>query len=117
MYFCISKSMTKYVYQIQGALENATGKFQGLRVLICDLYNFDTVDVPAAVLDKETIKFLQFRLNLTESPVNIQHLPIPIQNKIRTPLGRWLDRWVLENFHGDNSNRKSINSWLLETSG
>ena len=101
--------MTKYVYQIKGALENATGQFKGLRVLICDLYSFETVDVPAAILDRETVKFLQYRLKLTDSAVNIQKLPVEVQNKIRAPLGRWLDQWVLENFYGDTSNRKSIN--------
>ena len=113
-YFCISKNMTKYVYQIQGTLENATGQFKGLRVLVCDLYNFDSVDVPAAILDKETIKFLQFRLRVTENIVDIQKLPPVVQNKIRAPLGRWLDQWVLENFYGDTSNRKSTNAGLLE---
>jgi hypothetical protein len=101
--------MTKYVYQIQGALENATGQFKGLRVLVCDLHNFDSVDIPAAILDKETIKYLQFRLRVTEVTVDIQKLPPLVQNKIRAPLGRWLDHWVLENFHGDISNRKSVN--------
>ena len=109
MYFCISKSMTKYVYQIQGALENAAGQLKGLRVLVCDVNNFDSVDVPVEILDRETVKFLQYRLRLTDSAVNIQKLPAIVQNKIRTPLGRWLDRWVLENFHGDNSKPKSTN--------
>jgi len=106
----ISKGMSKYVYQIQGALENAHGQFKGLRVLVCDLYNFETVDVPGAVLDKETAKFLEFRLKVTTGTVNIQRLPDSIQNKIRAPLGRWLDQWVLENFYGNTSNAKSVNS-------
>lgn len=98
--------MSKYVYQIQGALEDPTGKLKGLRVLVCDLHNFDSVDVPIAVLDKETAKYLQFRLRVSPDVMNIQKLPNIIQNKIRAPLGRWLDRWVLENFHGDISNTK-----------
>jgi len=102
--------MSKYVYQIQGALESATGKFQGLRVLVCNVHYFDSVDVPAEVLDNETIKFLQFRLNLTDLPVNIQKLPVQVQNRIRAPLGRWLDHWVLENFYGNTSDRKSTNA-------
>ena len=106
----ISKGMSKYVYQIQGALENTHGQFKGLRVLVCDLYNFETVDVPCAVLDKETAKFLEFRLKVTTKTVSIQRLPDSIQNKIRTPLGRWLDQWVLENFYGNTSNAKSVNS-------
>lgn len=105
----ISKSMSKYVYQIQGALEDAQGRFKGLRVLVCDLYNFDSVDVPGNILDKDTIKFLEFRLKITTETVNIQRLPHNIQNKIRAPLGRWLDQWVLENFYGDTSNTKGVN--------
>jgi hypothetical protein len=100
--------MNKYVYQIQGALENAAGEFLGLRVLVCDLYNFDSVDVPREVLDKETTAYLQFRLKVTTQTLNIQRLPNGVQNKIRLLLGKWLDRWVLENFYGHTSNTKGI---------
>ena len=102
--------MNKYVYQIQGALESATGEFKGLRVLVCDLYNFDSVDVPREILDKETAKYIEFRLNVTTQTLSIQKLPDGVQNRIRAPLGKWLDRWVLENFYGDTSNAKSVNS-------
>lgn len=105
----ISKDMNKYVYQIQGALEDAQGRFKGLRVLVCDLYNFDSVDVPSTVLDKETAKFLEFRLKVNEATINIQRLPNSVQNQIRVPLGKWLDQWVLENFYGDTSNTKGVN--------
>lgn len=101
--------MSKYVYQIQGALENAAGEFKGLRVLVCDLHNFDSVDVPREVLDKETAKYLEFRLNVTTVPLNMQNLPVGVQNKIRTPLGKWLDRWVLDNFYGDTKQHKGVN--------
>lgn len=106
----ISKGMNKYVYQIQGALENPPGSLKGLRILVCDLYNFDSVDAPINLLDKETIKYLEFRLSITAEALNIQRLPVGTQNKIRIPLGKWLDQWVLENFYGDTSNRKSVNS-------
>jgi len=102
--------MSKYVYQIQGALESASGQFQGLRVLVCDLYNLDSVDVPMEILDKETARYIEFRLNITTETMNIQKLPVSVQNKIRAPLGRWLDEWVLENFYGDISNGKSTNA-------
>lgn len=105
----ISESMNKYVYQIQGALENPPGRLKGLRILVCDLYNFDSVDVPISIIDKETAKYLEFRLMLTDDALNIQRLPVVIQNKIRIPLGKWLDQWVLENFYGDTSNRKGVN--------
>ena len=107
--FCINISMNKYVYQIQGALENEHGQFKGLRVLVCDLYNFDSVDVPVEILDKETARYMQFRLQVTTDPVNIQKLPYSIQTNIRAPLGRWLDHWVLENFYGDSSKPASAN--------
>jgi len=101
--------MNKYVYQIQGALENPPGSLKGLRILVCDLYNFSTADAPINILDKETVKYLEFRLNLSDEALNIQRLPNGVQNKIRVPLGKWLDRWVLENFYGDTSNRKGVN--------
>ena len=107
--FCIIVSMSKYVYQIQGALENAQGTFLGLRVLVCDANNFDSVDVPVEVLDPETAKYLQFRLSITAETVNIQRLPVGVQNKIRAPVGRWLDNWVLKNFYGNTRNRKGVN--------
>ena len=109
--------MSKYAYQIQGTLENALGQFKGLRILVCDLYNFDSVDVPAETFDHETGRYIQFRLRATKATIDIAKLPINVQNKIRAPLGRWLDRWVLENFHGDTSNRKSSDSGLLENGG
>lgn len=101
--------MNKYVYQIQGALENDAGKLLGLRVLVCDLYNFDSVDVPIGILDKETARYLEFRIKITDSALNIQRLPVSVQNRLRSPLGKWLDRWVLENFYGDTSDRKGVN--------
>lgn len=102
--------MSKYVYQIQGALESATGEFKGFRVLVCDLHHFGTVDVPVEVLDIETSKYIQFRLRATQAVLDIAKLPIEIQNRIRAPLGRWLDQWVRQNFYGDISKPKSLNS-------
>lgn len=99
--------MDKYVYQIQGALENATGEFKGLRVLVCDLHNFDSVDVPVSILDKETAKYIQFRLACTKAAMNIAKLPFKIQDNIRAPLGRYLDQWVRENYHGEKVGRKT----------
>ena len=107
---CIIVCMSKYVYQIQGALENAQGKFLGLRCLVCNVDFLDMVDVPVEILDNDTVKYMQFRLSITDEPIDIQRLPVGIQNRIRAPLGRWLDRWVLENFkHGNTSNRKGVN--------
>ena len=101
--------MNEYVYQIHGALENAQGHFKGLRVLVCDLNFFDSVDVPASILDNETAKYIQFRLRVTTQPLDIQRLPVQIQNRIRAPLGHWLDNWVLQNFHGYISKSKDTN--------
>jgi len=105
----ISRSMNKYVYQIQGALEDSNQNLLGLRVLVCDLHNFDSVDVPIEVLDKETAKYLAFRLKLTDGALVIQKLPNGVINKIRLLLGKYLDKWVLENFHGNIGNTKGVN--------
>jgi hypothetical protein len=86
------------------------GKFIGLRCLVCDVNFMDMVDVPVEVLDHDTYKYMQFRLSITAEALNIQSLPVGIQNRVRAPLGRWLDHWVLENFYGDTSNRKSTNA-------
>jgi len=102
--------MSKYVYQIQGAMESPMGKFIGLRCLVCNIDFLDMVDVPVEVLDHETTKYLQFRLSITAEALNIQSLPVEIQNRIRAPLGRWLDRWVLDNFYGANRTNKSTNA-------
>jgi hypothetical protein len=106
--------MNKYVYQIQGVLESPAGELKGLRILVCDLYNFDQADAPISILDPETKQYLAFRLKLADDALNIQRLPAKIQNNIRTPLGKWLDRWVMQNFYGeidsgDTSNRKGVN--------
>ena len=86
------------------------GKFIGLRCLVCNIDFLDMVDVPVEVLDHETTKYLQFRLSITAEALNIQSLPVEIQNRIRAPLGRWLDRWVLDNFYGANRTNKSTNA-------
>ena len=97
------------MYQIHGALENAQGQFKGLRVLVCDLNYFDSVDAPVEILDNETAKFIQFRLKISKQPLDIQRLPVSVQNRIREPLGRWLDDWVLKNFYGNISKSKDTN--------
>lgn len=106
--FCISGYMSKYAYQIKGMLETTSGKMGGLRVLVCNANYFDVVDAPVEIFDKDTVAYMQFRLKVNEY-LDINRLPIVIQNKLRAPLGRWLDQWVLENFYGDTSKRKSIN--------
>jgi len=100
---CISVSMSLYTYQIKGALEDPNRNIKGFRVLVCSAQYLDTVDVPVEIFDKETVKYLQFRFSICEY-MNIQKLPISIQNRIRSPLGRWLDQWVLENLDGNTSN-------------
>lgn len=102
--------MTKYVYQIQGALENAEGKFCGFRVLVCNAYHMDLADVPSEVFGKETVAYIGFRLKVTER-FDIRKLPPSVESSIRVPLGRWLDHWVLNNFYDGNiSKPKNTNA-------
>jgi hypothetical protein len=100
--------MTKYAYRIQGALENAEGKFCGFRVLVCNKDFFELADVPAEVFHKETSAYIQFRLKVTNK-FDVRKLPPTVENSIRVPLGRWLDRWVLKNFNGSISTNKNTN--------
>lgn len=100
--------MTKYAYQIKGALENANGKFCGFRVLVGNSEFVDFADVPAEVFTSEIRTFIEFRLKLTER-IDIRALPATVQTSIRTPLGRWLDYWVMKNF-GDPCKPKDINA-------
>ena len=88
--------MTKYAYQIKGALEDNQGDVTGFRVLICTADCFYDVDVPGEVFERELLSFMKFRLAVHER-VEIGKLPIRIQNQIRGPIGRWLDFWVLDN--------------------
>lgn len=101
--------MNNYAYQIQGALENARGEVLGLRVIVCTAHHFDTVDVPVEILDRETVAYLKFRLKVCDY-MDIRKLPVKVENRIRSPLGRWLDRWVLENYYGNSGKRKNTNT-------
>ena len=75
---------------------------------------FDSADAPVEILDRETAKYIEFRLKVCDY-LDINRLPVEIQNRIRTPLGRWLDQWVLDNFYGNTSKSKNPDSGLLET--
>lgn len=92
----------QYVYQIKGILEKPNKDIGGIRVLVCSLNCFDSVDVPAAVFDKETLRYLRFRLAVNDY-INVNRLPISVVNRIREPMNKWLDNWVIrENFLGDS---------------
>lgn len=98
--------MNDYAYQIKGALESVNGRFLGFHVMVCTASKLDMVNVPVTVLDKDTASYIQFRMNITRDPMSIQKLPISVQNKIRVPLGKYLDQWVLKNFYGDLEGHK-----------
>jgi hypothetical protein len=87
-----------YVYKILGVLEKSDGEIGGLRVSVCSAAYMGDVDVPSIVFDKETLDYLKFRLKV-HSYLNVQQLPNRIQNKIRTPTGKYLDEWVKEEFN------------------
>ena len=93
---CIVRYMTTYAYQIQGALENARHDVLGFRVFVCTAKFFDSVDIPAEIFDREVLAYMKFRLAVTER-VDMRRLPNAILNKLRPPMNRWLDQWVLEN--------------------
>jgi hypothetical protein len=83
-----------YVYQITGLLERPNKHIGGIRVIVCTTDFFETIDVPSTIIDKDTLKYLKFRLAVNDS-LNVKNLPIPIINRLRGPLNQWLDNWVL----------------------
>ena len=87
-----------YVYKIQGILETLDGEIGGIRVSVCSAAYLGDVDVPSSVFDQETLDYLKFRLKV-HSYVNVQQLPNKVQNKIRTPIGLYLDEWIKEEFN------------------
>jgi hypothetical protein len=105
---CINIDM-KYAYQIQGALENNQQEILGFRVVVVTEYNFYLVDAPVELFDKEVMAYIKFRFKLNPK-LNMQTLPPTVKLKIRAPLGRFLDFWVLENINGNHSERKNINT-------
>lgn len=90
-------------------MENNNNDILGFRVIVVTGSEFYTVDVPAELFDYETLRYLKFRMSVN-SVMDVSRLPLAIRNKIRGPLGRYLDYWVLENIHGDYSTRKNTNA-------
>jgi hypothetical protein len=84
-----------YVYQIKGILEKSNKDIGGMRVLLCSKDFFDSIDVPVEIFDKETIRYLKFRLAVNDY-IDVQKLPVYIINRIRSPMNRWLDNWVIK---------------------
>ena len=106
---CINVSM-RYGYQIQGVLEDRNQEIIGFRVVVVfSSQHFYTVDAPAELFDLGTLQYIKFRLAVNPY-MDVRKLPASIQNKIRTPLGRFLDFWVLENTDGHLSERKDTNT-------
>ena len=64
--------------------------------MICTLHHLETVDVPAMIFDKETLRYIRFRTDLPYK-LDIRKLPVEVENKIRFPLNDYLDRWVSAN--------------------
>ena len=96
---CTIRSMkdTLYVYQIQGMLERPNGKIGGLRVLVCSLTYFESVDIPSDILDKELLAYLRYR-SMVCAHMDVRKLPYKIEKQLRNAINPWIDRYVLENF-------------------
>ena len=101
--------VVKYTYQIKSVLLSGRKDVLGFRIIVAtDLY-FHDVDVPAEIFDYETLVYFGFRMKLCQY-VDIRNLPKQIQHKIRTPLGRFLDEWILEEHNGNNSRPEDTDS-------
>jgi hypothetical protein len=84
-----------YVYQIKGVLEKPNKDIGGIRVLVCNKDILELVDIPPEIFDKEILQFLKFRLAVNDF-LDIRKLPYSIQNRMRAPMNRWLDNWVMK---------------------
>ena len=92
----LGTDLVNYGYQIVGVLESPPGTITGFRVMICTLHHLETVDVPARIFDKETLRYIRFRTDLPYK-LDMRKLPVEVENKIRFPLNDYLDRWVSAN--------------------
>lgn len=99
----------KYTYQIKSVLQNAERGIVGFQVIVATTDSFYSVNAPAEIFDNETLAYIRFRLRVCAS-MDIRQLPRPVQNKIRTPLGRFLDFWILESKDGYHRERKNPNA-------
>ena len=105
---CINM-VVKYTYQIKSILFNGRKDVLALRVILAtDLYFYD-VDVPAEVFEYATLVYLGFRMRLCEY-MDIRNLPKAVEDKVRKPVERFLDDWILEEQDGYNGRPKDTNS-------
>ena len=95
----------KYTYQIKNVLLNGERGIVGFRVVVATNDQFFTVDVPAEIFEHGVLAYVKFRLKVFEY-MDVRNLPAAVQNKIRTPLGRFLDLWILESKDGYSGERK-----------
>jgi hypothetical protein len=95
----------KYSYQIKSVLYRSGVGITGFRVLLATEHHFFEVDVPAENFDNETLQYMRFRLAVSQH-MDVRNLPRRVQHKIRTPLGRFLDFWILEDRYGNSGKRK-----------
>lgn len=106
---CINMGV-KYHYQIKSVMKTPRGLISGFRVLvIVETLEYHIVDVPAEIFDYETMQYIRVRLKMHQR-IDVQNLPLSVQYKIRMPLGRFLDCWVLEEKYGYNSERKDTDA-------
>jgi hypothetical protein len=100
----------KYQYQIKEVLKTARGQISGFRALvIVESLDYHLVSIPAEIFEYEMLLYFKCRLKMYQR-VDIQRLPLSVQYKIRAPIERFLDLWVLEEKDGYHSNRKNTDA-------
>jgi hypothetical protein len=101
--------VVKYTYQIKSVLKSRDHGILGFRVVVATRDEFFDVDVPAEIFEYEVLAYVRFRIKVYPF-MDVRSLPRPLQSKIRTPLGRFLDLWILDNKYGNSGERKSPNA-------
>jgi hypothetical protein len=93
--------VVKYTYQIKSILLSGRKDVLGIRVIVATDMYFHDVDVPAEVFDYETLVYLGFRMKVCNL-MDFRNASPTIAEKVRKPLGRFLDDWILEEYDGDH---------------
>ena len=79
--------------KIVGMLEDSSSRFIGMMVEAYWQNEKHSVRVPITDFSDELIAYMRFRLMIPATPA-IQKLPIKIQNLIRVPVDRHMERWI-----------------------
>lgn len=105
---CINM-VVKYTYKLKSLLTDEELEPIGICVLVMTDSYFYEVDVPAELFDLELMKYIKFRLCLSQM-MDVNRLPPKLQEDLKIPLAFFIECWLLENEDGDSSGPEDFNT-------